>query len=580
MRRKLLVVVLVSAGGFAFAPAAQAGPCGYSDAKPLWIDFGDGSVTFWKLLARPGNHVAASNLVYPPLIRARGAKTVYFDLHLNRRVGTPAQPADPAVIDEKAERLFFGAAQSSNCPTPYIILNELFGAHLETPWSPNNAQYRANVLEFLRGLARRGARPFLLISKKPYTGSPEAAEWWREVAKVSDIMAEVYFSAPNLWGGGAVEAGRRLRMAFRQAVGSLTAIGIPVERIGICLGFQVAPGTGGREGLKPARAWFETVKWQALAAKQVAREMRFATILSWGWATWSERSRDPDKWRAACVYLWTRNPHLCNGPRAAGPGFDRSRTEGQLILPAGAQCRVGRNTISMAAIARLNRLTGDRDVAFSGLYRRIAESRASRPGARSVLAAERAIVRMRFAGSRRAYLAALARAGAGTREARAIIADQLRRAEIGLSLRVPRPSEAAVRTFYFSYADVRVRAVHVNRSPWWLGGRRAGVAIAAFAPSALFTIPSGRWLTLHEAQGSYSIRAAGEVRELGTVPLAAARPSIAAGLHGAARDDAAIAWSARAQEALQPETTCRRDQLPVVDSVDLTAYAPFLALNG
>ena len=36
------------------------------------------------------------------------------------------------------------------------------------------------------------------------------------------------------------------------------------------LGFQVAPGAGGREGLEAASAWYREVKWQALAAKQIA----------------------------------------------------------------------------------------------------------------------------------------------------------------------------------------------------------------------------------------------------------------------------------------------------------------------
>ena len=56
--------------------------------------------------------------------------------------------------------------------------------------------------------------------------------------------------------------------------------------------------------------------------------------------------RDPDKPDAACVYLWARNPALCNGAQAAGPGFNTSRTQGQLRLPGGVMCRVGRQTIS------------------------------------------------------------------------------------------------------------------------------------------------------------------------------------------------------------------------------------------
>jgi hypothetical protein len=556
---------------------AFAGPCGLPDAGTTWIDYG--ATQLHDVFVKPGVVLAVSTGAYPQRVRDEGAQTIYWDMHLNKRVGTPTKPADPGTIEEKANRLFVFASSQTQCPTPWIVLNELFGANLGTPWSPTNAQYRANVLELLRGLARRGARPMLLISNRPYTGSDEAAAWWREVAKVSDLVPEVFFSAPVLYQRGAVAASRTMRIAFRQAVGSLTAIGIPVSRIGICLGFQVATGTGGREGLRPTSAWLETVKWQALAARHVAAEMKIASIVSWGWGTWDARSTDPDKPKTACVYLWTRNPNLCNAPAVAGKRFNLSRSEGQLTLPAGAQCRVGRNIIRASSIAQLNRFTGDRDVAFSTLYRRLVESWRFGVGARAVIAAERAIIQSRFGGSRSAYVAALGRAGAAVADGRAIIGDQLRRREIASHLRVPPPSWAAIATFYNSYPDVLVRPVRVSRSPWWLGGRKAGLAINAFAPPSLFTLPSGRWLTLHEAQGAYSIRLSGDVQELGAIPLAAARPSIAAGLRGAAQDDAAIVWSARQQELLHRDTTCRRDQLPLVSSVELSDFAPFLSVR-
>lgn len=576
MRRQFLVAFGCAVALIVPAPAF-AGPCGLPDSGTTWIDYG--ATHLHDVFVKPGVVLAVSTGAYPQRVRDEGAQTIYWDMHLNNRVGTPTKPADPTTIEEKANRLFVFASSQTQCPTPWIVLNELFGAHLETPWSPTNAQYRANVLALLQGLARRGAKPMLLISKRPYTGSDEAAAWWREVAKVSDLIPEVFFSAPVLYQRGAVAASRTMRIAFRRAVGSLTAIGIPVSRIGICLGFQVAPGTAGREGLRPTSAWLETVKWQALAARHVAAEMKIASIISWGWGTWDARSTDPDKPKAACVYLWTRNPNLCNAPAVAGKRFNRSRREGQLILSAGAQCRVGRNVIRASAIARLNRFTGDRDIALSALYRRLVESWRFGVAPRAVIAAEHAIVQSRFGGSRSAYAAALSRAGATIPDARAIIGDQLRRREIASRLRVPGPSAAAIATFYNSYPDVLVRPVHVSRSPWWLGGRRAGLAISAFAPPSLFIVPSGQWLTLHEAEGAYSIRVAGEVLELGAIPLAAARPSITAGLRGAAQDDAAIAWSARQQELLYRDTTCRRDQLPLVSSVELSDFAPYLSVR-
>ena len=119
-------------------------------------------------------------------------------------------------------------------------------------------------------------------------------------------------------------------------------MGIPVSKLGIFLGFQTTKGQGGREGL-PAQAWFRTVKWQVLAAKYVAHEMNFSSVWSWGWAAWTTTpgEQDPAKWRAACVYLWTRDPKLCNGPHAAGKGFNKSLTEGQPVLAAGLRCKIG-----------------------------------------------------------------------------------------------------------------------------------------------------------------------------------------------------------------------------------------------
>ena len=208
------------------------------------------------MLARPGIVAATSTGEYPARLRAQGAQTIYWDMNLRLRVGTTTEPYDPATIEERANRLFVFAASQTQCATPWIALNELNGANLETPWTPNNAQYRDNVLRLVRALAARGARPFLLISSTPYTGTDEAATWWRNVAAVSDVVPEVYFNGRSLAGQGPLLANRRLRAGLRRGVARLVEIGIPVTRIGLMLGFQSAAGTGGREGLRPREEWF------------------------------------------------------------------------------------------------------------------------------------------------------------------------------------------------------------------------------------------------------------------------------------------------------------------------------------
>ena len=574
--RKLLVLAVALVAAAAIVPArAEAAPCGYSDAKPLWIDFGDGSVSFWETFAFPGNHVAASNLIYPPKIRERGAKTIYWDMYLRNRVGTPTAAADPAVLEARLDRFWKYAVEASACPTPYVALNELFGAHLTTPWSPSNAQYRANVLYWVRGLASRGARPFLLISRPPYTGG-EAADWWRQVAQVADIVPEVYFNSRNVYVKGPVLGNRFLRASFRTAIARLVAIGIPTSRIGIMLQFH-RQNSQGRE-LLSRDAWLRTVKWQALSAREVGRDMRIATIWSWGWATWPPAIPDPAKPDGACVWLWARNPGFCNGPRAAGAGFNKSRSEGQLsLLRGGSQCQYGRNRIRIDEISQLARLTKDREVAYSALLARLAESRRVAVRAQQVSAAERAVVSASFGGSWAAYRSALGRVGATRAVARAILADELRRREIGRRLGVRGPSAGEIVGFYLAYPDLVVRSIWAKPPPWWLG-RSRGLAFSSLAPARVFALPVGASARLRGLGSDYTVRALGPARPLSSVPPSAARSSIAAVLRGYARVDAASRWSARAQEKLNLEAVCRRDDLPAPSSVDLVAFAPFLAL--
>ena len=111
-----------------------------------------------------------------------------------------------------------------------------------------------------------------------------------------------------------------------------TSAGLPASKLGLMLGFQTTRGSGGREGAA-RNSWLEVTKLQALAAKQVASEVGLRSVWSWGWAAWSTGERDPDKPIAACVYLWARDPSLCNGPSAAGKGFNTSLTEGPAHAP-------------------------------------------------------------------------------------------------------------------------------------------------------------------------------------------------------------------------------------------------------
>ena len=239
---------------------------------------------------------------------------------------------------------------ATGCETPLIVLNELNSAGTTTPWTETNAQYRANVLDVLRRLAERGALPVLLISARPYTGA-DALAWWQQASQVAILVREVYFPAPPVMRAGAIVGSRTMRQRFRDGVAPLTAIGIPASRLGIVIGFQSGPGKGGREGLNPTSTWLRLVKLETLAAKQVAGELGLGTVVSWGWGTFDQAGADADKPKAACVYLWARDPKLCDAPSAAGPGFRASVEEGQIALPAGERCIVDGTAIEKGDMA-------------------------------------------------------------------------------------------------------------------------------------------------------------------------------------------------------------------------------------
>jgi len=540
------VLALALAGGKG-APAQQLqANCSLFTKTPLWLDFADGSVPFWNLFAKPGVTALASNLIFPPMLREAGAQTAYFDLYLNRRAGTTSAPADPATIVDKANKLYEYAAQSMDCSN----------------------------------LRQRGAQPWLLVNRAPYTDG-SAGDWWRQVADVAGIVREVYFPAPLIYKQGPIRGSRTLRQAFRNGILDFTKTGIPVSKLGIFLGFQTSKGTGGREGLE-AKAWFRTVKWQALAARYVAKEMNFSSIWSWGWAEWTTTPGEKDKAKpkAACVYLWTRSPSLCNGPRAAGKGFVRSRTEGQLILAAGLRCQLGHAAVRWSQINPILKLTGDPELAFSNAFGRVVAQRATQVGYGDILAAERSVISARFGGSRGAYLAAIADARTSLSVARGIIGDELRRARIESKFRVRGPSAREIADFHETYGELQARLVQAKSGASWLGGRRSGYAVESAAPPRLMSLLSGRWSAVWSPLGTVQVRPLGPPLPLGTLPLSNAREAIRAALIAQAREDRYPTWLADAQQAAFPEAICWRDQMPETGEVDLTNYLPFLALTS
>jgi hypothetical protein len=577
--RAFLAVVAVIAALSAWPESGRAAlSCGLPEAQPTWIDFADGSVSFWReRFARPGVVVATGGPGLATEARAAGAGTVHWDMYLRKRVGTPSEPADPATIEKRADGLFEYAVSVSGCQTPLIALNELWGASLPTPLTPTAERYRANVLRFVTRLNERGARPALLVSSDPFTGG-DAAVWWKSVAAVSDLVLENYANANLIWREGPVDGSRRLRVRHRQAVAKLLAIGIPPSRIGIMIGFQTGPGTGGREGLKPRSRWFSVAKWHALAVQEIARELKVAHVWSWGWAQRDARSNDPDKTYAACVWLWSRDARLCDAPAILGDELDADRRTGQLDLPAGTRCMYGTSPLTASAVAALAKVTRDRELALTALVVRATEHERARVSPSEALAVERRVIATRFGGSQGAFRAALAEAGASASVGRGIVADELRWREIASRLAVGRISATDVARFRATYAPVLAREITVSPAPSWLP-EGTGVALATSAPTGVFTLPKGRPVRLRTVEGTFVVEARDDTTALAAVPASVARGAVLRELRAERRAEAYSAWTIRVQKAAESKLVCERDRLPELGVVTLSSYLPFLSLH-
>jgi hypothetical protein len=569
----LAAALAVALGASASRADTTAPSCGLPPSGPYWIDYAGHDAP---IVPKPGMVLAVSSgTAVPAQMRAAGAATIFFDLHLNDRVGTTSAPADPATIAAKAKRAFDFAVQVTGCATPLIAENELFGAQTQTPWSATNAQYRANVLSLLQALDDLGATTALTIANPPYTGG-DAADWWRAAAKASILVRQVYFTSPGpkgLYKLGPERASRAMRNGMRRLISRFSQIGIPASRVALELQFQSAPGQGGRQGLQPRQAWLEFVKLETLAAKQVAAETHVEGVWSWGWPSFSVAGNDPDKGAAACVYLWTRDPKLCDATRFV---FDRSRTVGQIVLPAAVRCTFGDVRILKNDVYRASRITGDHGSAASALLQR-AVLRIEEPiDPLTILAAERAIVRDRFGGSVSRYRNALGAGHVALADARAIIADRLARDRVRERFRPPRATPAQVAEFVSTYAATRVRLVSVDPEAPWLGDASRGFAVETIAPAQVFTLPQAKRRSIDTVDGRFAVRPLGPALPLYALPPARAA-DVARGVLGRFAKDAVYErWLHARETALLAKAVCARDDLPATADVDLASWLPFL----
>jgi hypothetical protein len=289
---------------------------------------------------------------------------------------------------------------------------------------------------------------------------------------------------------------------------------------------------------------------------------------------------DPDKQTNACVYLWTRNPKLCDAPRIAGPQFNTDLTAGQLIFPPGSRCTVNGNPVRWDVAASISRLTQDPQPAFTAAYGRAVASSYAQVKTKAILDAEKAVIALHFGGSRAAYTAALRHDRASVAIARGIIGDELRRAQIQPRLSVGGPSTSEIQSYYDAYAAAPVRLVKVKPAAPWLGGTTRGFALGATAPPRVFTLRDGQQARLRTMTGVFKVKAVGPTVALAELPLSKAHKPIVTALVSLARDTAYQNWLLQREQAAQAQALCWRDQLPAIEVVPLTDYLPYLALDS
>ena len=119
--RLLLALALVSVAVASLLATARPGTaarldqCGLPDERPLWLEFGGGSVPsdVRKVFSRPGVVVATAGTVLSTRYRNACANLAYFELKLPSYVVTPAVPGDPAGIAAAADPLYHLAVQAT-----------------------------------------------------------------------------------------------------------------------------------------------------------------------------------------------------------------------------------------------------------------------------------------------------------------------------------------------------------------------------------------------------------------------------------------------------------------------------------
>ena len=555
-----------------------AGGCGIRAQQTVWGEYGWPSLL--PILAKPGTLLAAtthSGSDYAVAARRRGAATYAFDLKLSMKVGTPAAPADPSTIEAAAQAEYQRAVvRSGGCSTPLVVENELFGAKIPTPWAASTAQYRANVLAFLQDLAAQGAHPVLLVNKSPYAGSADAVAWWRSVAKVSDVVREVYLPATRIWPLGPILGNRLLRESYRTAAPTSPSLGIPANRLGIMISFLSHKGVGGRNGLEPASAWYQVVEVGRPLGEASGEGAGAGLGLLLGLAGVEQEGDGSRQAEGGLRLALGAQPSPLQRAADARDGLrplaDRraARPPTRHRLPHGGhRCHRRRYPHLAHGLDRRPRRRAQRPVRAAhrvvgapGLAaRRACRAAGGDPGV--VPWAAQRLSRRASPGARRRRH----RARGARRRAPACRLEQQRPAR--------RPQAGEVAAFYAAYPTCSSGASTSRRRR--RGSRAPGSRSPRRHRSGCSRCHGGRRASRPCSGGSPSGRSVPRSRS--GLPLPAARPAIVAALRGFERAQSFEQWTIGEQNQALNRTICLRDQLPQPAAIDLTEYLPFLRLQ-
>jgi hypothetical protein len=225
---------------------------------------------------------------------------------------------------------------------------------------------------------------------------------------------------------------------------------------------------------------------------------------------------------------------------------------------------LGKTALEAADLAAMARVTGDRDVAFSAVFEHAVLSAVGRADPVAVAAAERGVILDRFHGSGTAYRAALAKAKVTPALARTVLGDELRREAVEATLRVAPPTATEVQDWYASHAGLQARTVRIEKK----------VSLVLAPADRIFGLAPGASARI----GGVKVTALGEAAPLGAFPFALAAPVVRAALVRESKAAAFETWVRRRQNQSLDALSCTHDQRPLPSAVDLTDWAPFLAL--